>query len=367
MARFEQTRRGGWALLCTLSMMLTAGACATSSAGESDGAVVIDATPVSYDAMFCENLVCPGFTFCNSSGVCEAFPPCNYPQPVDAGVSDASSGVLFDASPNVDPPPPLCDDGFTCTNDVCLPDDVDFDGDGYNANVDCDENNVEVNPGAIEICNLIDDDCVNGVDDGDSAFLCTTIDTGDVCNAGTCECSPGTFDLDSAIPNCECTASPALDQGIDCASAINLGTLSDTGQMQMVMGNIVPEDRVVWYRFTAQDTADTACDNFHVRAQFQNNPDGAFAMRVTRGACSNPPEGGGDYTDYSWATDFRSTISGVLTGECPCTSSGSPMTNISTCNDNTTVYFVAVKRVPGSTLTCDSFTLELSNGVYDTP
>ncbi len=43
---------------------------------------------------------------------------------------------------------------------------VDNDGDGYASDVDCDDNNAEVNPGAVEVCDGIDNDCNGIIDDG---------------------------------------------------------------------------------------------------------------------------------------------------------------------------------------------------------
>ncbi|MEP7264452.1 MAG: LamG-like jellyroll fold domain-containing protein, partial [Bacteroidota bacterium] len=42
---------------------------------------------------------------------------------------------------------------------------ADADGDGYNSTVDCNDNNAAIHPGAVEICNGVDDDCNGLVDD----------------------------------------------------------------------------------------------------------------------------------------------------------------------------------------------------------
>ena len=136
----------------------------------------------------------------------------------------------------------------------------------------------------------------------------------------------------------------------------------------MVTGNVLPDDRDVWYRFRATDTAETTgCDNYHVRARLADNPDDTFEMSVFRGSCTAAAECAGTpgIVDYNWATDFRSTIDGRLTGQCPCSNATEPPTDVSRCQDDTANYFVRVRRTTGSVLRCAGYTLEVSNGLYD--
>ncbi len=56
----------------------------------------------------------------------------------------------------------------------------DKDGDGYTEDVDCDDNNRDVYPGAKEVCNGIDDDCNGVVDDA----ICE--DDGNPCTEEKC-------------------------------------------------------------------------------------------------------------------------------------------------------------------------------------
>jgi hypothetical protein len=98
----------------------------------------------------------------------------------------ADSGPSDDPGddPGDDPSDDPGDDPVDDPHDTGTPDTaaVDADGDGYTAaEGDCDDGDAEVFPGADEVCNGVDDDCDDGVDndpiDGVSAFVDADMDT----------------------------------------------------------------------------------------------------------------------------------------------------------------------------------------------
>jgi len=120
-----------------------------------------------------------------------------------------------------------CDDGDPAVNpgateiylngidDDCnpaTPDNPDVDGDGYDYTVDCDDNDASVNPGAEELCNGIDDNCDGTVDegfdaDGDGYSICA----GD-CNDTDASINPGAAEVCNLIDdNCN----SVIDEGFD--------------------------------------------------------------------------------------------------------------------------------------------------------
>jgi hypothetical protein len=68
----------------------------------------------------------------------------------------------------------LCDDGDpttskACINGECLILSVDMDLDGYDSSIDCDDNNPDINPRAIDICDGLDNDCDGDYDNEDGS------------------------------------------------------------------------------------------------------------------------------------------------------------------------------------------------------
>jgi hypothetical protein len=289
----------------------------------------------------CGGMRCAPFQYCDS-GICRDYPGCagdgTCPRPTDV-----------------------------CENRRCVPGDVDIDGDGVPAAEDCDETNPDRFPGNTEVCSPIDENCDGAVDEGDPATLCESSADGGECMAHVCGCLPGRFDVDRSMPGCECMAAPSIDQGTACDAAIDLGDIADTGAMLSVSGNAMGAGRDVWYRFRGVDGADTSCDNYHVRAQFLTNPDDTFELTVYRGACNTAACDESGVTDFRWATDFRATVAARLAGQCPCYASGAASTtDTSVCENDTAEYFVRVRRRASAAVDCRQYTLELSNGLYDT-
>lgn len=145
--------------------------------------------------------VCPAHMYCKGAGcvACEAQDVCD-------GLDNDCNGLV--------------DDGVTS----------DHDGDGYTfcgvvnsdgtlVNLDCDDDNPDIHPGAEEVCNGVDDDCDGVVDDPD-----TVCESGQICapRGGGCipesqACTPE----NCAAPN-QCDTS--TQQCINPTASLPLGT-----------------------------------------------------------------------------------------------------------------------------------------------
>ena len=251
----------------------------------------------------------------------------------------------------------------------------DADMDGVPACEDCDDSKGTVYPGADEICDGVDNDCdmLVDLDDEPAEELCAApSNTTASCDAGLClfDCTGDFFDVDQDMTNgCECEAQPAVGLGESCANAIDLGNLTDSMMDSVTVSGNAPEaGRATWYAFTAIDDLDTNGDEYHVDGRFTTNPGTAYTMAVYHSGC--PGNGGTELTAaetdaFDWYTDFNRTTTGCTLmspcGEGDCTTAGG--LGINECDDDTKVFYVEVKRVDGQP-SCDTYDLQLSNGVY---
>lgn len=98
---------------------------------------------------------------------------------VHPGATEACNGIDDNCNGTVDEgacPTEVCDDGVDndgngltdCDDPACAAHCamVDADGDGYPNDVDCDDNNMHINPGVPEKCNGLDDNCDGMIDEG---------------------------------------------------------------------------------------------------------------------------------------------------------------------------------------------------------
>jgi hypothetical protein len=72
---------------------------------------------------------------------------------------------------------------------------TDCDGDGYNYTVDCNDDNPNIHPGAVEVCNALDDNCDGTIDNfTESCYTgpAGTLNVG-VCRAGSHTCTNGVW------------------------------------------------------------------------------------------------------------------------------------------------------------------------------
>ena len=180
------------------------------------------------DGLACTEESCAGGACRRSARVCPLRTRCDEAR-------DACVGSVACASDAA------CEDGDACTmGDRCDPSTrvcaydgpLDGDMDGEPPVVcgggDCDDARASVRPGAIDLCNGLDDDCNGTVDDGAAAVLCPI--AGSVCTDGACDCGGGrvacvgeTFCIDSSTSRAHCGGC-----GNPCAGECLAGVCDET-------------------------------------------------------------------------------------------------------------------------------------------
>jgi hypothetical protein len=113
--------------------------------------------------------------------------------------------------------------GFRC----CLRWDDDIDDDGYVSSHDCDETNPEIWPGAVEICDEVDNNCDGEVDEGEDVDKDTFTTCFD-CNDNLASIKPGALEACDGIDN---NCNGEIDENADACDDSNYCTIDVcTGQ-----------------------------------------------------------------------------------------------------------------------------------------
>ncbi len=216
-----------------------------------------------------------------------------------------------------------------------------------------------------EACNAKDDNCDGQIDNADSNALCIAEGAppphaGWACSAGTCSlgpCEPGWANFPPGPVKDGCACAVEMGEPNDlCGNATAMGIVTDTpGSSLTITGTLSSADDVdVWF-FAANDTDEMTTNSYHVSIDFTAPmPNDEFLMDVIRGnMCTDMPTGGAaGITAYDWCVDGKSADG--TAGEIPCANDGSQPVH---CNDNSSGYYVRVRRKLGAMGTCNPYSI----------
>lgn len=92
---------------------------------------------------------------------------------------------------------------------------VDGDGDGYTSNKDCNDSDPAINPGATEICDGVDNNCDDVVDEGCGDPTCTDNDGDGYGSPADASCTYAQEDCDDVLASVNPGVAEVCDNGID--------------------------------------------------------------------------------------------------------------------------------------------------------
>ena len=292
---------------------------------------------------------------------------------------------FFNAASPIDPEDgteEICGNGIDDDGDDFI-DNRDFDEDGYIdeacGGADCDDTDADVNPDGTEVCDGVDNNCADGVDEEplasafcDNGLFC---DGDESCSSGSCQAGAdpcpddglfcnGTESCDEGGDQCTNTGDPCPDDGLYCS-----GTEScDEGGDQCVStGDPCPDDGL-WCN------GSETCDETGDQCDAVNVPDCADAVGCTVDTCNEATDSCDNTADDAlcddgqWCNgsetcdetfDCQTGVDVVCDDEIPCTEDYCDDEN-DQCDVNDFCAAIDVDPVcPGNAMSDDDITVSV--------
>ncbi|MFC1889300.1 putative metal-binding motif-containing protein [Thermodesulfobacteriota bacterium] len=249
--------------------------------------------------------------------------------------------------------------------DAC---DLDADGDGYISVEDCNDLDALVNPGASEVCDGIDNNCADGIDeepiasaDCDNGIFC---DGAETCSAGSCiagdEPCPddglfcnGIESCDEAGNTCLSGDEPCPDDGLFCNGA---ESCDEAGEQCLAGDQPCPDDGLFCNGYESCDEESDQCIN----AKSEPCPDDGLFCNGTE-SCDeeddtclpgeNPCPDDGLFCNGAESCDEGGDI--CLNGGDPCGDDGLFCNGVESCDEDVDTCLAGEDPCPEDGLFCN--------------
>jgi hypothetical protein len=219
-----------------------------------------------------------------------------------------------------------------------------------------------------EVCNGKDDNCNQGIDEGEGDALCADKGppppnsgwacTGGACGVGPCDDGWTAFPPGEPVEaGCPCKVDVG-EPNDTCGAATNAGTVSDAGGTLTLGGTLSSDQDVDVWSFDTLDTPEGSLNSYHVSIDLAAaGANDEFILDVIRGGpCTDAPAGGAvGIASYDWCVDGSYPGPNGLEGEVPCAPEGGVH-----CADHSTTYYVRVYRKQGAPKTCLPYTVTVT-------